>query len=100
MYSAVFLKFSCMSTGEAEAEVYGFLSTGYWGQQSIMGIINVYTGLHAYRKKTSRSIKLWTMIFTGEISFIAFLYLFQDKWDYIQKQGVVLGNEPVKPTTD
>ncbi|PSS14281.1 Cytochrome b561 domain-containing protein [Actinidia chinensis var. chinensis] len=67
---------------------------------SILGIINVYTGLHSYHKKTSRSIKFWTMIFTGEISFIAFLYLFQDKWDYILKQGVVLGNEPVQPTTD
>lgn len=37
-------------------------------------------------------------MFTAEITLIAFLYLFQDKWHYIQKQGVILGNEPVSPT--
>uniref|UniRef100_A0A5B7BM48 Cytochrome b561 domain-containing protein n=1 Tax=Davidia involucrata TaxID=16924 RepID=A0A5B7BM48_DAVIN len=65
---------------------------------SLLGIINIYTGLQAYHKKTSRSVRLWTISFTAEISFIAFFYLFQDKWDHIQKQGVILGNEPIQPT--
>ncbi|XAR52805.1 hypothetical protein NMG60_11021081 [Bertholletia excelsa] len=65
---------------------------------SALGIINVYTGLQAYHKKTSRSIKLWSIIFTAEICFIALFYLFQEKWDYIQKQGVILGSEPIKPS--
>ncbi|XP_059669607.1 cytochrome b561 domain-containing protein At4g18260-like [Cornus florida] len=65
---------------------------------SLLGIINIYTGLQAYHKKTLRSVRLWTMIFTAEIAFIAFFYLFQDKWDYIQKQGVILGNEPKQST--
>lgn len=30
---------------------------------------------------------------------MAFFYLFQDKWEYMQKQGVILGNvEPPAPT--
>ncbi|KAL5791699.1 hypothetical protein ACOSP7_000293 [Xanthoceras sorbifolium] len=62
----------------------------------LLGILNVYTGLQAYHEKTSRSIHLWTIIFTIQISFIAFLYLLQDKWVYMKKQGVILGNEPIK----
>ncbi|KAK8606613.1 hypothetical protein V6N13_052380 [Hibiscus sabdariffa] len=64
---------------------------------SILGIINIYTGLVAYHEKTSRSIKLWTILLTAETSLIAFIYLFQDKWLYIQKQGVILGDESVTP---
>ncbi|KAJ4980524.1 hypothetical protein NE237_031361 [Protea cynaroides] len=65
---------------------------------SMLGIINIYTGLQAYQKKTLRSTRLWTLLFTAEIFFIAFLYLLQDKWKYMQKQGVILGNEPDMPT--
>lgn len=68
---------------------------------SVMGIINVYTGLLAYQRRTSRSIKPWIVFFTAEIVCIGFLYLFQEKWGYIQKQGVVWGNEPtttIQPT--
>ncbi|KAE8696454.1 Cytochrome b561 domain-containing protein [Hibiscus syriacus] len=69
---------------------------------SVMGIINIYTGLKAYHKKTSKSTAIWTILFTLEISFIASFYLFQDKWEYIQKQGLVLGNNsncsPQNPT--
>ncbi|KAJ4975424.1 hypothetical protein NE237_000530 [Protea cynaroides] len=67
---------------------------------SMLGIINIYTGLQAYQKKTLRSTRLWTILFTAEISFIAFLYLLQDKWNYLQKQGVILGNEPTMPTAN
>ncbi|KAK7849815.1 cytochrome b561 domain-containing protein [Quercus suber] len=59
---------------------------------SLVGIINVYTGLNAYNRKTSRSTTLWTILFAAEVSFIAFFYLFQDKWEYMQKQGVTLGD--------
>ncbi|KAM2582600.1 hypothetical protein TB1_004718 [Malus domestica] len=58
---------------------------------SLVGIINIYTGLEAYHKRTQRSSGLWTVLFTVEVSFIAAYYLFQDKRDYIQKQGVLLG---------
>ncbi|XP_059439701.1 cytochrome b561 domain-containing protein At4g18260 [Corylus avellana] len=58
-------------------------------------IINIYTGINVYIKKTSRSATLWTILFTAEVSVIAFLYLLQDKWEYLQKQGVILGNVPI-----
>lgn len=65
---------------------------------SLLGILNVYTGLQAYHKRSLKSIKFWTTIFTVEVFFIVFLYLFQDKWNYIRKQGVNLGDAPVQPT--
>lgn len=65
---------------------------------SVVGIINIYTGLQAYHKRTSRSIRLWTILFTSEISIMALIYLFQDKWGYMKKQGVILGNTPVSPS--
>ncbi|KAG7024698.1 Cytochrome b561 domain-containing protein [Cucurbita argyrosperma subsp. argyrosperma] len=65
---------------------------------SLLGVFNVYSGLFAYHEKTSRSIRIWTIIFTVEISLISFFYLFQDKLEYIQKQGVILGNDLVTPT--
>ncbi|XP_076943775.1 cytochrome b561 domain-containing protein At2g30890-like [Bidens hawaiensis] len=64
---------------------------------SLLGIINVYTGLHAYLKRSSRNITPWVIFFTAEIVCIGFLYLFQDKWEYIQKQGTIRGSD--QPTT-
>ncbi|XP_060196074.1 cytochrome b561 domain-containing protein At4g18260-like [Lycium barbarum] len=58
----------------------------------LAGIVNTYTGLNAYHERTSKPISLWTIIFTAQISFMGFFYLFQDKWEYIQKQGVNPGN--------
>lgn len=65
-----------------------------------MGIINIYTGLNAYHKKTSKSIGLWNVLFTAEISFIGFFYLFQDKWEFLQKQGVILGEPEAMSPSD
>ncbi|KAA8514945.1 hypothetical protein F0562_018268 [Nyssa sinensis] len=65
---------------------------------SLVGIFNIYTGLEAYHKRTSRSIGLWTILFTAQISFMAFFYLIQDKWEYMQKQVVISGNEPITPS--
>lgn len=53
---------------------------------AILGIINIYTGLNAYTQKTSKGAKLWTILFTAQLSAIVMLYLFQDKWSYIQSQ--------------
>ncbi|KAF5944470.1 hypothetical protein HYC85_018547 [Camellia sinensis] len=68
---------------------------------SLLGIFNIYTGLQVYHKRTSRSIRLWTILFTTQIFFMVFFYLFQDKWEYMQRQGVILGNEPIiTPSND
>ncbi|KAL5732113.1 hypothetical protein ACHQM5_004767 [Ranunculus cassubicifolius] len=60
---------------------------------TILGILNIYTGLRAYHRRTSKSIKIWSVLFTIEICCIAFIYLLQDKWLYIKKQGDCLGGE-------
>ncbi|CAI0451561.1 unnamed protein product [Linum tenue] len=66
----------------------------------LLGIINVYTGLVAYHEKTSRSITKWIVALTVEVCLLALLYLFQDKWAYIRKQGVILGNDPAVRSID
>ncbi|WVY92423.1 hypothetical protein V8G54_031511 [Vigna mungo] len=60
---------------------------------TFLGVLNVYLGLEAYHQKTSKGIKIWNILFTVEIALVVFFYLFQEKWVYIQNQGVVLGNE-------
>ena len=64
---------------------------------SLLGVINVYLGLQAYQEKTSRSIRTWNILFTVQISLMVFFYLLQEKWVYIQNQGVALGNELLSP---
>ncbi|XP_061356351.1 cytochrome b561 domain-containing protein At2g30890-like [Gastrolobium bilobum] len=65
---------------------------------SFLGVLNVYIGLGAYQEKTSKGIKIWNILFTIQISLIVFFYLFQEKWVYIQNQGVILENELLTPT--
>ncbi|XP_073148303.1 cytochrome b561 domain-containing protein At4g18260-like [Henckelia pumila] len=62
---------------------------------SLVGNLNIYTGLHAYHKRTSKSSKPWIIIFTAQISFMAILYLVQDKWDYMKKQRVAENGDTI-----
>lgn len=62
---------------------------------SLVGIINIYTGLKAYHQRTLKSTTLWTIIFTVEVTFIGLIYLFQDKLEYMKKQGVIGGSESI-----
>ncbi|XP_022562876.2 cytochrome b561 domain-containing protein At4g18260-like [Brassica napus] len=59
---------------------------------SIIGIINIYTGIRAYHKKTSssRDSSIWTILFTAQLSCLVLFYLIQDKWEHFQKQRVVI----------
>ncbi|XP_010529155.1 PREDICTED: cytochrome b561 domain-containing protein At4g18260-like [Tarenaya hassleriana] len=54
---------------------------------TVVGVINIYTGIRAYQHKTSTrdSSSLWTILFTAEISCLVLLYLFQDKWEHFQQ---------------
>ncbi|KAL1562588.1 cytochrome b561 domain-containing protein-like protein [Salvia divinorum] len=54
----------------------------------LVGILNIYTGLQAYQKRSSTNTRFYTIIFTAQLSFMIILYLFQDKWDYILRQGM------------
>ncbi|XP_050381116.1 cytochrome b561 domain-containing protein At2g30890-like [Argentina anserina] len=65
---------------------------------SLLGVLNIYTGLVAYHEKTSKGIQFWIIVFTAQVCFITFFYLLQDKWDYIQNQEVSLGNESKRTT--
>ncbi|KAL6553529.1 hypothetical protein OROGR_007371 [Orobanche gracilis] len=65
---------------------------------SLLGVINIYTGLQAYSKRTSKNIRVWTIIFTVQISLILFCYLLQEKRQYIQQQGASLGKRPARHT--
>ncbi|XP_030511395.1 cytochrome b561 domain-containing protein At4g18260 [Rhodamnia argentea] len=65
---------------------------------SLLGIINIYTGIMAFHDKTSRATWVWNILFTAQVSLIAFLYLFVDKWDYMRRQGVASGGDPTTPS--
>ncbi|XP_027774332.1 cytochrome b561 domain-containing protein At4g18260-like [Solanum pennellii] len=47
---------------------------------SLLGIINIYTGLQSYHTRTKRSTSVWNLAFTVEIVVILFIYLLQEKW--------------------
>ncbi|KAI4298255.1 hypothetical protein L6164_031835 [Bauhinia variegata] len=66
---------------------------------SLVGIINIYTGLRAYHKRTLKSTSLLTMLFTAQVSFIAVIYIFQDKLDYMKKQGVTPITESIESSS-
>lgn len=95
-----FNSFSSLYRGSKGRSVWFFAHWMLGTAVSLMGVFSIYSGLQAYHEKTSRKIRIWTSLFTAEICFICFFYLFQDKWSYIQKQGVILGNEITRPTTD
>ncbi|KAG6420551.1 hypothetical protein SASPL_117083 [Salvia splendens] len=57
----------------------------------LVGVLNIYTGLQAYHIITSTNTRFYTIIFTAQLSFMVILYLFQDKWDYILRQGMPPG---------
>ncbi|MQL88264.1 hypothetical protein Taro_020814 [Colocasia esculenta] len=65
----------------------------------IMAIVTVYLGLHAYHAKTQEeSTRIWTILFTAEVSVVGFVYLLQDRWDYVMKQGTTIpGHEQITP---
>lgn len=65
---------------------------------SLLGVINIYTGMEAYQRRTSNCIRSWTIAFTVQIVLVLLLYLLQEKWHYTCKQGTILGNKPVQPT--
>ncbi|KAF3777844.1 Cytochrome b561 domain-containing protein [Nymphaea thermarum] len=66
---------------------------------SLLGFLNIYIGLYAYHNRTSNNVTVWVILLTAEVSFLSFLYLLQDKWDYLQKQRSFLGaEEPIRPT--
>ncbi|KAJ3670768.1 hypothetical protein LUZ60_008194 [Juncus effusus] len=64
----------------------------------IIGIANIYIGLHTYHERTARSVKMWIVLFTIEICLVGFVYLLQDRWSYVLKQGAILGDEQIRPT--
>ncbi|XP_020597899.1 cytochrome b561 domain-containing protein At2g30890-like [Phalaenopsis equestris] len=65
---------------------------------SIIGIINIYFGLNAYEKKSSESLRIWKLLLAFQLVIFSFIYLLQGRWDYIKKQGVILGDEQISPT--
>ncbi|KAL8507911.1 hypothetical protein ACS0TY_018456 [Phlomoides rotata] len=54
---------------------------------SLIGVINIYTGIQSYHERTSKDVRIWTIIFMVEMSFILLVYLLQEKWHHIQMQS-------------
>ncbi|XP_051128564.1 uncharacterized protein LOC127249676 [Andrographis paniculata] len=93
LYAAIFaqilISFRRPNRGTRSRTTWYFLHWMLGTATSLVGTLNIYTGLNAYHKKTSRSITLWIIIFTAQVCVMAILYMFQDKWEYMQKQGII-----------
>nr|CAB3460719.1 unnamed protein product [Digitaria exilis] len=61
----------------------------------VVGVANVYIGLLTYQERTGRSARMWTVLLTVEVAAMAFVYLFQDRWNYVvrQEEAAALGDE-------
>ncbi|CAL4894868.1 unnamed protein product [Urochloa decumbens] len=67
----------------------------------VVGVANVYIGLHTYQERTGRSARLWTVLLTVEVAAMAFVYLFQDRWNHVvrQEEAAALGDEQSEGST-
>uniref|UniRef100_A0A0E0A2U6 Urease accessory protein G n=1 Tax=Oryza glumipatula TaxID=40148 RepID=A0A0E0A2U6_9ORYZ len=64
----------------------------------VVGVANVYIGMHTYHVRTGRSVRPWTVLLTVEVSAMAFVYLFQDRWNHVvrqqqQQEAAALGDD-------
>uniref|UniRef100_A0ACD5T7C5 Uncharacterized protein n=1 Tax=Avena sativa TaxID=4498 RepID=A0ACD5T7C5_AVESA len=75
----------------------------------VLGVANVYIGLHTYGERTGRSVGLWTALLTAEVSAVALVYLLQDRWNHVvrlrQEETAAVGDgrsetEPAYPAND
>ncbi|XP_051136227.1 cytochrome b561 domain-containing protein At2g30890-like [Andrographis paniculata] len=55
----------------------------------LVGILNIYTGLHGYQKRTSRNTRVLGIAFSAQVCVMMVVFLVQDKWGYIQTQGII-----------
>lgn len=69
----------------------------------VVGVANVYVGLHTYQERTGLSARLWTVLLTIEVAAMAFVYLVQDRWSYVVRQqeaaAAALGDERSEGST-
>ncbi|PIN20274.1 hypothetical protein CDL12_07037 [Handroanthus impetiginosus] len=103
LYGAIYLQvligFRRPKRGTRSRSTWYFLHWILGTTISLVGILNIYTGLNAYHQRTSRNTRLWTIIFTAQVSFMAIFYLFQEKWDYMQNQGMIISVNDLENST-
>jgi hypothetical protein len=71
----------------------------------VVGVANVYIGLHTYRERTGRGVQLWTALLTVEVSALALVYLLQDRWNHVvqlreEGAGAGVGDAPSTTTEE
>ncbi|KAG0613403.1 hypothetical protein M758_6G100100 [Ceratodon purpureus] len=53
----------------------------------LLGFYNIYTGLHAYELMSGKSLRTLNILFSIQLSIVAFIYLTQDRYQYFKEQG-------------
>ena len=74
----------------------------------LLGFYNIYTGLTAYEHMSGRSQRTLNILFSIQLSVVAFIYLTQDRFQYFKEQGrfsktvspMMTSNYPMKPKPD
>ncbi|MCO5560093.1 hypothetical protein L7F22_013700 [Adiantum nelumboides] len=62
----------------------------------ILCFVNLYIGMHIWEHVTKGSIRNLNIAFSIQVAFMAFVYLVQDRWDYMVEQGHGL-SKPIAP---
>lgn len=53
----------------------------------VLCIVNIYLGMRMWETITKESIRTLNIIFSVQVALITFVYLMQDRWDYLVDQG-------------
>eukprot|EP00249_Psilotum_nudum_P032159 c47352_g1_i1 orf=443-1234(-) len=56
----------------------------------ILGFINIYIGMRVYELITTNSLRSLNILFSIQLSFLGLIYLTQDRWNYMKRQGHVI----------
>ncbi|KAH7432962.1 hypothetical protein KP509_07G048000 [Ceratopteris richardii] len=62
----------------------------------ILCIFNLYVGISIWERITRSSVRSLNIAFSVQVAAMAFVYLMQDRWDYIVEQGIPV-TKPIAP---
>jgi hypothetical protein len=83
----VFLVRCCVQSGVDSRSIWYATHWLFGTAGVLLGFYNIYTGLHAYELMSGKSLRTINILFSIQLAVVAFLYLAQDRWQYLGEQG-------------
>ena len=85
--SPFFACFCCLCSGVKSRPAWYAAHWLFGTAGVLLGFYNIYTGMHAYELMSGKSLRTINILFSIQLSFVAFVYLTQDRWQYFLEQG-------------